>query len=139
MARIPVLFLMFILVLTACKKYEEGPAFSLLSKRSRLVNTWTVDQYLENGVDKTDAYLTGYTDYSLQVFKNGTYTENWYSLNAPFTESGNWQFENDKEEVVFTPANNPPREYVIIRLRSRQLWLRVKGGTVVKELHLKKK
>ena len=40
----------------SCKKYEEGPAFSLMSKKARLSNIWQVNQYLLNGEDKTEAY-----------------------------------------------------------------------------------
>jgi hypothetical protein len=136
------LVLLFVaLAFTACKKYPGGPAFSLLTKKARVVNTWRVEQYLEDGVDKTDAYLAGYSDFALQFFKDGSYSRTWVSLSAPFTETGSWNFANDKEELVLTPASShaQPEEYLIIKLKSRQLWLRSKNGSVEKETHYRKK
>lgn len=34
-----------------CKKYDEGPAFSLQSKKARIEGSWNVASYTENGVD----------------------------------------------------------------------------------------
>ena len=40
----------------ACKKYDEGPALSLRSKKSRIANKWKVDKLFKNGVDSTKYY-----------------------------------------------------------------------------------
>ena len=37
--------------LASCNKYEDGPAFSLLSAEKRLYGTYTLDKYTINGVD----------------------------------------------------------------------------------------
>lgn len=37
----------------ACGKYEEGPKFSLESKKSRLVGEWKVTSITKNGVDQS--------------------------------------------------------------------------------------
>src|SRR5690349_19538287 len=128
-----------LLVFPSCKKYPEGPAFSFLSKKSRVVNTWGIDQYLEDGVDKTDAYLAGYSDFSLQMLKDGTYIRSWVSLSAPFTEAGAWEFANGKEDLVMVSAsgNNPPEQYRILKLQNHKMWLKFidPNSTVEKEIH----
>ena len=48
-----------------CKKYEEGPAFSLFSKKMRLCSTtWVVDKVEKNGTDYTSDWLSQSPDYS---------------------------------------------------------------------------
>src|SRR5688572_24864194 len=37
--------------LNSCKKYEDGPAFSLRSKKSRVAAEWNVKKYTYGGVD----------------------------------------------------------------------------------------
>jgi len=41
---------------TACQKYEEGPIFSLRSKKARVANTWEIDKATEDGKDVTANY-----------------------------------------------------------------------------------
>ena len=42
--------LVFIIGLTTCKKYEDGPWLSLTSKEKRVVGEWTTNK---NGIDLT--------------------------------------------------------------------------------------
>ena len=39
--------------ITSCKKYPDGPEFSLRTRKERLANTWKVDNYKINGTDFT--------------------------------------------------------------------------------------
>src|ERR1043165_7847537 len=57
----------------SCKKYEEGPAFSLMSKKARLSNIWQVNQYLLNGEDKTEAYRQLITREKLVIYQSGRF------------------------------------------------------------------
>jgi hypothetical protein len=48
---LPALIVLMICAVTfqACKKYEEGPALTLRSAKSRLKGDWKVTKYTENG------------------------------------------------------------------------------------------
>ncbi|HNW99613.1 MAG TPA: hypothetical protein PKK00_14500 [Bacteroidales bacterium] len=52
--------LIILIVITAitegCKKYEEGPCFSLRSAKKRLYGTYTLTQYTVNGVDSLNLF-----------------------------------------------------------------------------------
>ena len=52
--------LIILIVITAitegCKKYEEGPCFSLRSAKKRLYGTYTLTQYTVNGVDSLSLF-----------------------------------------------------------------------------------
>ena len=47
------LFLILCISIVSCKKYEDGPAISLMSKKARIANIWKVDVYYLNGKDIT--------------------------------------------------------------------------------------
>ena len=44
----------FALVFSSCNKYSEGPNFSLLTKKARVVNDWTLDSYTKDGTELYD-------------------------------------------------------------------------------------
>ena len=48
-----------IFVFSSCNKYSEGPNFSLLTKKARVVNDWTLDSYTKDG---TELYDEGYEE-----------------------------------------------------------------------------
>ena len=39
--------------ISSCGKYEEGPKFTLLSKKARITNTWKFTKSENNGIDNT--------------------------------------------------------------------------------------
>ncbi len=41
---------------SGCGKYEDGPSFSFMPKKARLVNTWKIEKVYENEEDVTDIY-----------------------------------------------------------------------------------
>ncbi|MEI7596777.1 MAG: hypothetical protein WCK02_13585 [Bacteroidota bacterium] len=46
-----------IVVLAACKKYEEGPFISIRTPKNRLKGDWSFAKYTNNGVDSTAIML----------------------------------------------------------------------------------
>jgi hypothetical protein len=121
------LFLLPLVLIFSCKKYEDGPALSLLSKKSRVANKWRVDKYYLNGNDMTVNYRSIITKETFQFFKGGSwqYTEasNWI-MTIPY-DHGTWSFANDKEdiEVVSDLSGMPVKTYHILRLKSKEMWL----------------
>jgi hypothetical protein len=85
-----VLFLTSI-ALTSCK-YEEGPGISLISKRDRLANEWSVVNYKINNEDNAAA---------LNSFKSGDSVEHIFSI----SRSGYFSF-GPQYTKAFSKANN---------------------------------
>lgn len=127
-----------ILIFQGCKKYPDGPAFSLLSKKQRLCGTWVMDNYIVNGVDQTTFFNTVLPGYKIEVKKDETYIS---SVNTGTIEEGKWKFTNNKEHVKTTVnSTGASVDNQILRLKDKELWLKqidVNNTTI--ELHLKEK
>lgn len=133
-----ILFSVFTLIATGCKKYEDGPIISVRSKEERIANTWVIEKAYDNGNDVT----SDYDQYDLTMDKdhNAKLTSNYKSGNVTFSFSteGVWSFENNKNDLRLDFNNNDAdRVYEILRLKENELWLKEKGGE--EELHLKSK
>lgn len=137
MKQLAILILMLAgsLLLTECRKYPEGPAISLRSKKERVANTWKLDALLSHDVDSTAYFTNFFKDYTVTLTKGGSYTISYYVTvqgfgNVSNTESGSWSFSSGKEDLRITPqsvaiGNLPsPSVYQIMKLYEKQLWLR---------------
>lgn len=125
----------FATILSSCGKYEEGPKFSLASKKARLEGTWKFEAYFENGVDKTAQVASFFAGYSMSFTKDGKYTFSYGGI----TDTGTWEFINDKESIK-TLSNVPgatPDTVDIIRLKSKELWVKEISGSDTYEYHWK--
>jgi len=143
MKKIPkILFLLALACLSACKKYEEGPSFSLMTKKARLANIWYVDKYYINGADKTADYRQGVSREKLVIYESGRfeYSEVSTWVWAPMEYVGSWKFTNDKEDVELRPddASIPVQSSHILKLKNDELWLEreVMQGMVVEYHYL---
>ena len=126
MKKIIITSLILIGVLSSCKKYEDGPAISLISKTERLSNSWKIAQVLEGGVDKTSDYQFAFNDYNLIFENDGDYSVSYKALGIlQVTETGKWSFNGDKTKVILDPTsnNNANNELKILRLMEEELWL----------------
>jgi len=122
--------------LSSCSKYEDGPAFSLRSKKDRITNTWRVERATNGGSDVTGAF----DQYELEMLSSGAaslaalYTLG--ILTFEFQTNGTWSLTNNNEDLRLDFDNNAAdKTYEILRLMKDELWLREKGGSL--ELHLK--
>lgn len=108
-----------IFVLSACNKYEEGPSFTLLSKKARISGDWTIEKITSvSGVEQ----LSQSTEV-LSINRNGSYQLIYKELP---TVLGNWAFIKEKEYVSLTYKKDGfdnIDEYKIIRLKNKELWL----------------
>ena len=126
MKKIVVAFFVCVLALSSCKKYPDGPSFSLLSKKERLSNSWVISKVLEDGVDKTGDYQTAYKNYNVIINKSGTYSLSYQVLGVVnYNENGNWTFNGDKTYVTLDPSSNNNSNFSlkILRLKETDLWL----------------
>lgn len=115
--------LLFLLttVLLGCKKYPEGPAFTLRSKEERLANNWVIDKYLENDNDLTESFKSAYPAYLLVVGKSGTYALTYDGVN---TQTGTWRLANNAKnwETLDNTSTAVAVTYTILRLKEKSFW-----------------
>jgi uncharacterized lipoprotein YehR (DUF1307 family) len=114
-----------IFAISSCKKYDEGPGFSLRSKAERVANTWKFDKVTEaDGDDVTSSY-TGWT---MVLDKDGGMTMNYVFLSIPYSDEGTWAFASDNEEIHLTYTNALleslwPKEFTIKKLKEKEFWV----------------
>lgn len=114
----------FLVLFTACK-YEDGPKLSLRTKKHRAVNTWHIDQVLENGMDKTTDYKNAYVNYQIDIKADNSYELKYRPFNfGEYVETGNWAFSGDKVFINFTPKDSKsPSQWKILRLTETETWV----------------
>ena len=113
------------ITLTSCKKYEDGPSITLLTKKMRLDGEWKVDSYYINDVDKTTDYRNFIESETLTMDKSGSWT--YSATDAVFHQTssnvGTWTFINDKEDLQMTnTSNNSVETWHILRLTNKEFW-----------------
>lgn len=88
------------LFFVSCKKYEEGPALSLRSKKERVANTWKIDKAYDDGEDVTE----NYDQFELQMLNNNEATlvaiYTYGDFTFEYETNGDWSFDNNKESLV---------------------------------------
>ena len=110
---------------TSCSKYEEGPKFTLLSKKARLTGEWTLSKVEVNG---TAQDISGYT-VTVTIDKDGSYTYKWTSGGFSAEESGTWEFSDDKVSLIMTDADGDVSTSEIVRLANDELKLKDVDGS----------
>lgn len=106
--------------ITSCNKYEDGPKISLLTKKMRLTGDWSLENYTSNGTDVTSFMQSAFgNNWELQIEKDGS-----YKSTGNVNENGTWKLGEDKDDVTFTPSSGSATTYRILRLKSKELWLR---------------
>lgn len=99
----------------SCSKYEDGPKFSLRTKKARLAGEWEVvrignETYPQNG-------------YSLEMTfeKDGDFEFNYSYGTYSYGYQGDWEFSSDKEELEVT-IENQINTWEILRLTNKEFW-----------------
>ncbi len=158
--RLSGLFLALVMVMStmtfqSCGKYEEGPAFSLRSKKSRLVNKWKVEKMYENGKEIT---LTTEEQAILNATTYEFTSDNKFIIHSEITQEQygetyttvsdityDWDFNSDKTKILLTngrykttvtyggqtqtidePLEDSTDEMTILKLKNDELKLKSK-------------
>ena len=111
------------LILSSCKKYEEGPALSFRSRYNRVVNDWDVKYTFQD----RDDYTYFYQDWNVSFTEDGRFViTDLDDRDSTVTQEGFWSLEDDDDnlQLVFTdPPVNPDRvKYEILKLKEDELW-----------------
>ena len=123
-----------LVIVYACKKYSDGPMFSMRSRTERIANNWKVSQAFDKGIDVTHDF----SKYELDLTPRGeAYLSSKYSfigIDFDFETSGTWRFTTNDENVFLDFDNNDADMlYKIVRLKDDELWLIDEAGIL--ELH----
>ncbi|MEX0966720.1 MAG: hypothetical protein WD077_05745 [Bacteroidia bacterium] len=109
--------------LQACKKYDEGPGFTLRTPEGRLEGEWELTKA------DTNSLLGRYDEVVLEFEKDGdfdlavTYIDSYYGYGVPYTYrvSGDWEFEDDKNTLILELGGGE-LEWDILKLTKDELW-----------------
>lgn len=102
--------------LNSCGKYEDGPGFSLLTKKARVAGDWDVKSM-------GSEVLTTEYGISFSFDKDGSMKYS-YTSNGATEElyTGSWDFSSDKEELIMT-VDGESVVFDIKRLSNSEMWL----------------
>jgi hypothetical protein len=125
--------------LTSCSKYEEGPSFTLSSKKSRVVGHWTLTSRTSSGVSNL---VPGYSEV-LHIDEDGTFKDtayvNFQLVNYSAPIEGTWAFSDDKLQLIMNSNtsvstsnfSSGENAFDIIKLSKDELKLQRVSGTSV--------
>ncbi len=101
---------------SGCGKYEDGPGFTLLTKKSRVVGDWDV-----KSVGST--VLGSEYGINMNFEKSGSMSYNYtYSGIVQEVYAGTWDFASDKENLMVT-LDGEATVFEIKRLTNNEMWL----------------
>ena len=103
-------------VLTSCGKYEEGPSFTLLTKKMRVTGEWTLTAVNNDEVDPLLGVETILFFDSDGIFRSNTI----YDGESILQEVGTWEFNSDKTGLIINET-----EFMIIKLENKKMKLRI--------------
>jgi hypothetical protein len=103
-------------VLTSCGKYEEGPNFTLLTKKMRVTGEWTLTAVNNDEVDPLLGVETILFFDGDGIFRSNTY----YDGESILQEVGTWEFNSDKTGLIINET-----EFMIIKLENKEMKLRI--------------
>ncbi|MCF8445271.1 MAG: hypothetical protein K9G29_09715 [Crocinitomicaceae bacterium] len=118
------------LLAVSCGKYEEGPGISLLSKKNRITNVWSLSSRMTNSQTTNLSNST----WKVEIKDDETYSSQATYLGIPFlNESGIWKFSTDKSQLLTTPSGSSNTDsWEIIRLTKEELKLKyISGGDTI--------
>lgn len=129
----------FLIVISGCKKYPDGPGFSLLSRKARLANTWHISSYFENSVDRTSDFKNIFQDAVFTTTKDGSYSLTYKAFGLTnYNETGTWRFINNDADFETNPNNGTGTtgKHHILKLKDKELWYTDTDSTFVREYRL---
>lgn len=104
---------------SSCGKYEDGPGFSLRTKKARVDGSWNVKS-VGSSVLGTEYSINMSFDKSGSVLLTQTYSYQGYT--DSYSYAGSWDFASDKEQLVLNIDGNV-QLFEIKRLTNDEMWL----------------
>lgn len=140
------LLLSMSILLIGCQKFEDGGYVRKTEKN--LVKTWSLSEYLVNGVDKTSSIKI--KNYSESYDDSGNYTRNYIDhKNEQEDEKGSWKFEKENKRLSISGVSSiyitdetgtiSSSYFNILKLDDNEFWYSYENGSEIHEFHLKSK
>lgn len=134
-----------VLSMGSCKKYEDGPLLSFRSKQARVVNSWKIEKYLNNDIDKTSELTV--TNWNEIYNADGTCKRTFNDTSGDYVEqNGTWAFNSDKTELNISGLGSvelsqsigtvTSSSIKILRLKEKEFWYSFENGGSRHEFHL---
>ena len=129
------------LAVISCGKYEEGPGFSLLSKKARLQQNWKPIEVVDGQTgsstthDNDGSYLNFNEDGSFLLYEASSTHQLFYPNGFP----GTWSFSDDKSSIIanYESIGQQISDTIeIVQLKNNRLGLKFKVtslGTIVND------
>jgi hypothetical protein len=111
-----------ILNFQSCKKYDDGPGFSLRSVTKRLTGEWEVTDIQGQGNIDGEIIYEFDKDGDFKITQDINYSNYGYSYNYSNTENGEWSFEDGKRTIELDFDNGGSEEFDINRLTNSEFW-----------------
>ncbi len=93
------LIVLLMIPAVSCKKYDDGPWFSIYSRKERATGNWYFELVREDGVDKTEEYA----NHNVNMRRDGfLYWIQGYYGNNPWDTygiQGEWKFINSDRQI----------------------------------------
>ena len=121
--------ILFLILITSCTKYENGPHVSLRTKNSRICGEWKIKSLYVNSIEMNFDPAIGY-----HFNKGGV-----YHMHGTTTDDGKWDLK-ENGEVLLLISNSPntqQQSFKILRLRNLEIWWKqtLSSGDI-QEVHL---
>lgn len=116
MKKLTIYFILLVVVVGGCKKYEEGPLISLRSKENRLCKEWELDKLILDGETNDEI-----NDFIWKIEKNGSIQLKMLVNSIEHKATSEWRWTNDKESIEIKPFVNSNRNdsiFNILRITS---------------------
>jgi hypothetical protein len=119
----------------SCSKYDDGPFFSLRTKKGRLVGEWELDKLILNG--QTQSLDSDY-DIIWEFERDGDFEQTLEYGSYSYGYNGDWEFDNNGEELEIEINEYGTQTYEINRLTNNELWIEINDGGDKRELEFEK-
>lgn len=127
-------FALLTVLVASCSKYEEGSKFTVLTKKARMANTWTLTSYTYNGGDN-EVNSSNTIKWILE--KEGSATGSFTNGAGTITDAGTWAFIDEKASIIISDIIGQNGTYEIVKLKNKDLKLRqtsTNNGNEVEEI-----
>jgi hypothetical protein len=130
------LMLVFILIFAGCKKYNEGPSFSLRTKKARITNDWKVYKVNYDDKENTNDFFNIYNYCYFTIKSDLSMIKETSTNQTKTTTTGTWKFidihsvlEFDEKQItqndsIFTAKTQ--HEFIILKLTHKEIALKEK-------------
>lgn len=131
------------LLLTSCKKYDNGGTLAKAEKNIK--KSWKLESYFLDGIDNTSNLLI--SNFIETYNDNGTYVRTHIDGSGDFKDdAGTWVLDNEKSvinvsgigsfELTNQTSTVSASDYTILKLKKKELWYQFSNGGNTHEFHL---